>query len=119
MLAHLVLVALALPGGDEPRHLKSLARGTWPYGPASDGRNEFVLRSAAELVTASPQKDGELPPDEAQRRALADVLKALKVKEIDWKKQMLVVVRVPRAHPFRPAAIARLGVGGKTLTVHY
>ena len=33
MLAHLMLVALALPGGDGPRHLKVFARGTWPYGP--------------------------------------------------------------------------------------
>ena len=31
MLAQLLLAALALPGGDSPRHLKVFARGTWPY----------------------------------------------------------------------------------------
>jgi hypothetical protein len=119
MLAQLMLAALALQGGDGPRPLKVFARGTWPYGPAAGGCNEFVLRSVAELVAASPQKKDDLPPAEARRQALADLTKALKVKEIDWKKQMLVVVCVPRAHPFRPAAIARLDVSGKTLTVHY
>jgi hypothetical protein len=119
MLAHLLFVALALPGGDGPRPLKVFARGTWPYGPAAGGRNEFIIRSAAELAAANPLRKDGLPPAQAERQALAELTRALKVKEIDWKKQMLVIVRVPRAHPFRPAAIARLDVSGKTLTVHY
>lgn len=80
------------------QQVKIRAEAAWPYaiGPGK----EFVIRNGAELLAAStPKSKDQQPPEGAEQKALAEVAKAFKVKEIDWKTQMLVVIRLPKVHP--------------------
>jgi hypothetical protein len=71
---------------------KILARGVWPV--REDKNERLVLHDPQELAVAL----GVAPKDARERRfqndAVADTAKLLKVKDIDWNKQMLVVVAV-------------------------
>jgi len=73
-----------------------LKEAPWPYtsGPAG----MFVVRNAKELVEASPERSKSKLPG-AEQRVMDEVAKLLKVKEMDWKTQMLVVIRLKQIHP--------------------
>src|SRR5262245_57422136 len=76
--------------------MKVQASTPWRYSRADPnvkgGGQQLVLRSAAELVAATPFKDQDTPPATTQKTATATLAEQLKVKDIDWKKQMLIVV---------------------------
>ena len=106
---------LFVPAADPTVRVR--AQAPWPHstGPVKG----FVVRSAAELLAASPDRPKEgLPTGDAERQATAVVAKALNVKEIDWKSEMLVVVRLVKVHP-RGIQVGRLDVREGELTVHY
>jgi hypothetical protein len=77
-------------GGEEqeaaatPAKVKVLAETPQRLVPAKDGK-PLVLRSGAELVKAMGGKRDE-------DAATSELAKALKVKDIDWKNQMVVVL---------------------------
>jgi hypothetical protein len=74
---------------EKDRNLKLLARGAWPV--RHDKPTQLVIRNAEELALAH----GVAPKDAKEKRFQADVTadtaSLLKVKAIDWDKQMLVV----------------------------
>jgi hypothetical protein len=76
--------------------LKIIARADWRYESARpDGPKtgrQLVIRSAAELVAATPFSRLDAPQEVVERMAGAELAKALKVDRIDWQKQMLVAV---------------------------
>jgi len=111
MAIGLVLISLTLACGADPQ-VTALAQAPWPY--ATGPSKEFVVRSTAELVAASPYKK----KDDGEQTVMDDVTKALKVKNIDWKTQMLVVIRLEKVHP-RGIVMGKLEVGKEELTVHY
>jgi len=109
-------------GDAEVRLIKIIARANWPYGSTNpDGPREghtLVLRSAAELVAATPFKNRDALPEVVEKQATAELATMLKVDGIDWKKQMLTVVTagVKGTGGFS-VDIASIGVGDKMLTV--
>jgi len=72
-------------GGKE---MKVLATGRWTYASADPegpkNPQQHVIRNAEELAKVSGQKDAD--------KVKEQLTKLLKVDDIDWKKQMLVVV---------------------------
>src|SRR5262245_63118398 len=80
-------------GGEE---LKILAKAMWRYAPANpDGKREgykLVLKTAADLVAATPFSKLDAPQQVVEKMANAELAKTLKVDNIDWTKQMLIVV---------------------------
>lgn len=94
-----------------------LAQAPWRYGSTDpDARQkpaQLVIRSAADLVTHTPYKDRDALPQFVEAMATADIAKQLKVKTIDWKKQMLIVVtagtRPTGGWSVRIASLAREG----------
>lgn len=121
MLVSLLLMTFAA----EPIEPKVIASGAWIYAGLDGNKKQqtLVLRSAVELVKATPRKaykPTDVPPVLVQKVAVAAVAKALKVKDIDWKTQMLVVVTGGR----QPSSGYRLEVTGlavkdKTMTVKW
>jgi hypothetical protein len=125
-----VMEAKAAPapegGGAGERELKVLARGVWPHVPvftgaaAPRGKHQWVIRSEKDLARA------------AGAHAIPQVLRSLKVKALDFERQMLVAVADgdqpmvgvsgggPPSMPCR-IDIRRLEVdgGGKVLTAHW
>jgi hypothetical protein len=79
----------ATPRGEKEAP-RILARGPWPV--REDKPKQVVVRNAQELAVAL----GVDPKNARERRfqsdAVTDTAKLLKVKKIDWDKQMLVVV---------------------------
>lgn len=73
-----------------------LAQAPWRFGSTDpDARQKptrLVIRSAADLVTHTPYRDRDALSQFVEAMATADIAKQLKVKSIDWKKQMLIVV---------------------------
>ena len=119
MLA-LTLAVLVMSAGDPISEVKILGKANWPYALAKLSEKESVIRRAAELVAASPHFMKDDPaPNKTECKVLAEVTKALKVKEIDWKTQMLVVVRIDKCHPSYAARFTRMEVDKAKLTVHY
>lgn len=78
------------------KELKVFARAAWEFERADpDGPKEgktLVLRSAAELVAATPFRERDAAQEVVEKQATAHLTRALKVGGIDWAKQMLVVV---------------------------
>ena len=108
-----VLLAFCVSApADQGQKITVHARGVWPFAA---GGKEFIVRSPAELVAVGGGKKG----DDAEAKAVAEVAKALKVKDIDWKMHMLVVIRLDRVHPFYLGGVRQVEVGGKAATVHY
>jgi hypothetical protein len=107
----LALVSFTLACGADPQ-VTLLGQAPWPY--ATGPGKEFVVRSVAELVAASPHKK----KDNAEQTVMDDVTKALKVKNIDWKTQMLVVIRLEKIHP-RGIVLGKFEIGKEELTLHY
>jgi hypothetical protein len=113
-------------GGGEEREKKILARGVWLHlpvfaaAPAPRGKHHWVIRSEKDLARA------------AGAHALPAVLRSLKVKAIDFERQMLVAVgdgdqpMVGVSGGAAPSAPCRVDIphvqvesGGKVLTVHW
>ena len=115
----LTITALALAAGVEAesadaKPTKIIARASWTHTPVDvklSGKDkvQLVLRTAAELDEAVPMAEGR-----------ANLAKELKVKEIDWTKQMLVVVSggTQRTGGFR-VEVTGLETKGETLTVKW
>jgi hypothetical protein len=113
---------LSQAGDKDTRELKIIAKAPWSYASAKpDGNKEghkLVLRSAAELVAATPFSKLDAPQQIVEKQAAAELAKALKVEGIDWGKQMLIVV----TGGVKPTGgysveITDLKVAGKMLTV--
>jgi hypothetical protein len=118
MFPGLLVAAVALGGGKAAPPAKLYAHTRWPYAGFLGRKDERVIRSAAELAEAAPPKDGESAAA-ARKRVAADVARALKVKAIDWDRQVLVLIRVPRANPLQPVVVTGVKAEGRTLTVYY
>src|SRR5690348_9059779 len=75
--------------GEAGMEVKIIGRGSWH--PAGKGEpQQVVIRTAEELARAAGL---EKPDDEAtQKKATETVAKALKVDDIDWKKEMVIAV---------------------------
>ena len=113
------LTTLTLAAGVEAepadaKPTKIIARASWTHSPVdvkSPGKDkvQLVLRTAAELAVAVPMAEGR-----------ANLAKELKVKDIDWTKQMLVVVSggTQRKGGFR-VEVTGLEMKGETLTVKW
>jgi hypothetical protein len=103
---------------EDNRDLKIMASGVW-LGMEEKPAHR-VIRGGEELAVAL----GVAPKDAKEKRfqnaATADTAKLLKVKDIDWTKQMLVVVAagVKPTGGFR-VEIAALHIKDKTLTVDW
>jgi len=89
-----LLCLIIVPAVNQPVAVFKEVR--WPFttGPA----DTFVVRSFRELVEASPQRTRSEQP-EVQQRVQDEVTKALKVKDIDWKTQMLLVIKLKQILP--------------------
>lgn len=103
---------------EDNRDLKILANGVWVG--IEEKPAQLVVRSGEELAVAL----GVAPKDAKEKRfqnaATADTAKLLKVKDIDWTKQMLIVVAAG-AKPtggFRVEIVA-LRIKDKTLTISW
>jgi hypothetical protein len=90
----LIVPALLLADSEPTTTPRVIAQGPWAYVTASgdEKAQQLVIRSAADLVTNTPFKDRDAPKAAVEKAATAELAKALKVKTIDWSKQMLVVV---------------------------
>ena len=99
------------------KELKIQARGFW-RAPARPGTaaQQLVLRSGDDAAQAYRLKPGGASPAQATRM----LAQALKVKTIDWDKQMVVVVTAG-AKPTGGYSVEVLGLGVKddTLTVRW
>ena len=73
--------------------VKIIARGAWRPGSKGEPQH-LVIRSVEELAKGSGLEKPE--GEEAQKKAAEAFLKALRIDEIDWKKQMLIVVSAGR-----------------------
>jgi hypothetical protein len=92
-----LLVALTPAADVEPAPaVKVIAAADWtafPNVPNLEKGKHLTLRSPAELVEAIPiQASRNAAPEFVRKEVDAAFAKMLKVKEIDWKKQMLIVV---------------------------
>ncbi len=113
--------------GEKPAvgtELKILARASWPYGQATPDaakKGELaVIRSAAELTNRSPWNQLDAPPQAVEKMATAQVAKLLKVPDVDWKKQMLILVTAgPRSSGGWKVHIDAVKVVGKSVKVEY
>jgi PrcB C-terminal len=90
----LLLPALLVADTEPASSPRVIARGPWAYVTASgdEKAQQLVIKSAADLVKNTPFKDRDAEAKVVEKAATAEVAKALKVKDIDWAKQMLVVV---------------------------
>src|SRR5213593_4448797 len=94
MIAALLLAVIGADVDPEPppRKVTSVSWYDLRHGPPLQ-RDHRVLRSAADLVEALPDlSDRSATPKAIQQTATDEAAKALGVKSIDWKKQMLVVI---------------------------
>src|SRR5213076_1350961 len=86
-------------------------------GDKGDG-HKLVLRSAAELVVATPFSKLDAPQQVVEKKANDEIAKVLKIDGVDWQKRMLIVV----TSGVKPSGgysveITDLKVADKTLTV--
>jgi hypothetical protein len=89
-----LLLVLLAPDPEPVPAVKVLARGAWTH-PRWDlpvkGKG-LVIRDAGELVNATPHGLRRGGLDHTEEEATKELVAALKVKSIDRKKQMVVVV---------------------------
>jgi len=119
MLGLSLLVPALLLADSEPKQApRVIAQARWAYAGRDGKAKQFVIRSAADLVANTPFKDRDAPQQVLEKAATAEVAKALKVKDIDWSKQMLVVVTAgtKRSGGYR-VEVTGLKVKDKQLTV--
>ena len=125
-LAALTLVAAIDPEPADANATKIVARSNWTHAradanAAGKDKVQLVLRSAAELVAAVPMyKNSDAPPAAVEKKATADLAKALKVEDIDWKKQMVVVVSGgSKSSGGHRVEVTGLEIEDKTMTVKW
>lgn len=122
---YLALFLSLIPAADEPTTVKPTATAAWTYAKAdsnakADGK-QLAVKSAAELVKAVPAwANSDAKPDVVEKTATDTLAKALKVKEIDWKKEMLLVVTdgSKRTGGYK-IEVTEMTVKGDTMTVKY
>lgn len=92
--------------GDDAKGPKVIARAPWRFGVQDGSRHQHVIRSQEELKAAGAQAE--------------QLLKALKVDQIDWKTQMVILVSggAQRTGGYS-VEVTKLDVRDKTLTVHW
>lgn len=129
----LTLTALSLIVAVDPEPIdanatKIVARSRWSHARvdvnsagAGKDKAQLVLRSAAELVAAVPMyKNRDALPAAVEKAATADLAKELKVKDIDWAKQMVVVVSGgSRSTGGYRVEVTGLVIKDKTMTVKW
>ncbi len=127
----LTLTALSLIVAVDPEPVdanatKVVARSRWLHArvdvnSAGKDKAQLVLRSAAELVAAVPMyKNRDALPAAVEKAATADLAKELKVKDIDWAKQMVVVVSGgSRSSGGYRVEVTGLEIKDKTMTVKW
>ncbi len=103
---------------DEDRDLKILARGVWPVRQRTPA--QLVIRNGEELALAHRIDAEHAKQMRMQMATEKDVAALLKVKTIDWRKHMLVVV----AAGTRPTGgygveVLTLPIREKSLTIHW
>jgi len=89
MLALMICLFAADAEPDAP--VKILARGEWRHA-AVNGKKALVIRKAEDLADLVPYNNLDAPPAAVGRMASAHLAADLKVKEIDWSKQMAVLI---------------------------
>jgi hypothetical protein len=97
--------------------MKIIAQGSW-HAAGKDEPHQLVIRSAEELAKAAGL---DKPEDEkTQKKATETVAKALKIDDIDWKKQMILVVSggMKRTGGFK-IEIGKIDVADNTMTVRW
>jgi len=94
-----------------------LGRGAW--GQKKDLPQQRVIRSAAELLEVMGTPD-KVKDEQTQREATAALAKGFGVKDIDWKKQMVVLVHgLDRPTPVDRVRFIGLLRQGQTLTAQW
>jgi hypothetical protein len=98
--------------------VKILAHSPWKPALKGGDPPQNVFRSAEELAKASGLEKPE--GEEAQKKATEAAAKALKVDDIDWKKQMVIVVTggMKRTGGYS-IEITKIETADKTMTVHW
>jgi hypothetical protein len=91
------LVLLAFLADTEPAPaMKVIARGSWGQSQVNTGELRtpklLVIRKAEDLANLAPYNRLDALPGIVGKNATADLAKDLKVKDIDWSKQMVVIV---------------------------
>jgi hypothetical protein len=118
IMCAVVILALCAPLADGGAEVKILARAPWKPALKGGDPQQYVFRSAEELAKVS----GLDKPDgaEAQKKATEAAAKALKIDDIDWKRQMLLVVTggMKRTGGYN-VEITKIETADKVMTVHW
>jgi hypothetical protein len=101
---------------EDNRDLKILAKSVWPG--QEEKPKQLVIRGGEELAIALDVDPKDAKEKRFQKAATEDLAKLLKVKDIDWKKQMVIVVAAG-AKPTGGYRVEVVSLRGKdkTLTV--
>jgi hypothetical protein len=95
-----------------------LGRGVWRPVTKNNDPQQVVIRSAEELAKAAglDKPEGE----EAQKKASEIIAKTLKVDDIDWKKQMVIVATggMKRTGGYS-VEITKIETADMVMTVHW
>jgi hypothetical protein len=120
----LILILAAFCADPEPPSpFKVLAQATYPWAHQI-GKKDVAIRNAAELamhsIYSAEGKDKGGTNEKLQKYAEAGIAKALGVKEVDWDKQMLLVVSagMQKASGYR-LRITSIRQSGRVLKVSY
>jgi hypothetical protein len=86
----IILCLLAADSEPAPA-MKALASGPWRHA-AVNGKQALVIRKPEDLVNLMPYSNLDAPPAAVGKNAARDLAEDLKVKEIDWSKQMVLIL---------------------------
>jgi effector-binding domain-containing protein len=86
----LLLTCLFLADPEPKVAFKIEAQGGYPWAQFLGAKN-VALRNAEELVAASTHSMSRATNEARQKNATREICEALKIKDIDWNKQMLLV----------------------------
>lgn len=91
------LVLLAFLADTEPAAaMKVIARGPWSQSQVNTGESRtpklIVLRKGEDLANLAPYNRLDALPAVVGKSATVQLAKDLKVKDIDWGKQMVVII---------------------------
>jgi hypothetical protein len=122
---YLILV-VGLLAAEDAKAVKPTATAAWTYSRADvnakNDAKQLAIRSGAELVKAAPSYAAlkDVKADVLEKQATEALAKALKVKAIDWKKEMLLVITAgtKRTGGYK-VAVTDVKVAGDTMTVTY
>jgi len=110
---------------DDVTTVKPVATAAWTHAKAdvnakNDGK-QIAVESAADLVKAVPEwAKSKAKAEVVEKQATASLAKALKVKGIDWDKQMLLVVTAgTKSTGGYKVEVTDMTVKGDTMTVTY